>query len=158
MARVISLVLTALVAGVIAQSLESCGSAEYDPSQYTCFNNSLLCPIVNGVAYQNCGQDCYSTAEYTCFNGDLLCPYASGGIATQACGDACYDFFEYNCNDGELSPAPSCIGDYGTSEFCDTQGCFLLPCCAGLISIADHCRDPCELDPSFCPNGTNPFL
>ncbi|KAJ7105880.1 carbohydrate binding-domain-containing protein [Mycena epipterygia] len=63
MARLISIVLTAFVAGVVA--LESCGTANYDPSQYTCFNNSLLCPIVNGVSYQACGEDCYSTAQYT---------------------------------------------------------------------------------------------
>ncbi|KAF8137902.1 hypothetical protein K438DRAFT_2120121 [Mycena galopus ATCC 62051] len=59
-------VLTALVAGAIAvQGLQTCDSAEYDLSQYTCFNVSLLCPIVNGVKYQACGEDCYSMAEYT---------------------------------------------------------------------------------------------
>ncbi|KAJ7133198.1 carbohydrate binding-domain-containing protein [Mycena epipterygia] len=93
MTRFISIVLTALVAGVVA--LESCGTANYDPGQYTCFNNSLLCPIVNGVAYQACGEDCYSKADYTCFNGNFLCPFTSGGIATQACGDKCYSPFEY---------------------------------------------------------------
>ncbi|KAF8140709.1 hypothetical protein K438DRAFT_1785475 [Mycena galopus ATCC 62051] len=52
-------VLTALVAGAIAvQGLQTCDSAEYDPSQYTCFNISLLCPIVKGVKYQACGEDC----------------------------------------------------------------------------------------------------
>ncbi|KAF8143235.1 carbohydrate binding-domain-containing protein [Mycena galopus ATCC 62051] len=100
-ARFISPVLTALIAGAIAvQGLQTCGSAEYDPSQYTCFNSSLLCPIVSGVKYQACGEDCYSTAEYTCFNGDFLCPYTSGGIATQACGDACYSPYEYSCPNG----------------------------------------------------------
>ncbi|KAJ7105510.1 carbohydrate binding-domain-containing protein [Mycena epipterygia] len=156
MARLISIVLTALVASVVG--LESCGTANYDPTQYTCFNNSLLCPIVNGVAYQACGEDCYSTSEYTCFNGNFLCPFTSGGIATQRCGDTCYSPFEYSCNsDNSLSPVPSCIGDFGFNEVCDTQGCFILNCCPGLISVADHCRDPCQLVPGSCPNGTDPF-
>ncbi|KAF8137890.1 carbohydrate binding-domain-containing protein [Mycena galopus ATCC 62051] len=117
MARFISPVLTAPTAGAIAvQGLQTCGSAEYDPSQYTCFNSSLLCPIVSGVKYQACGEDCYSTAEYTCFNGDFLCPYTSGGIATQACGDACYSPYEYSCNNGQLTAVPSCIGDFGYNE------------------------------------------
>ncbi|KAJ7114444.1 carbohydrate binding-domain-containing protein, partial [Mycena epipterygia] len=154
MAPLISIVLAALVAGVVA--LESCGTANYDLSQYTCFNNSFLCPIVDGVEYQACGEDCYSTAHYTCFNGDFLCPVTSGGDATQRCGDTCYSIFQYSCDNGELTPVP-CIGDFGTNEVCGTQGCSLLTCCPGLIFVADHCRDPCQLTPSSCPNGTNPF-
>ncbi|KAJ7091792.1 carbohydrate binding-domain-containing protein [Mycena epipterygia] len=156
MPRIVCIVLVALAAGTVA--LESCGTANYDPSQYSCFNNSLLCPIVNGDVYQACGEACYSRGAYTCFNGDFLCPF-NGGIATQRCGtgDICYSPLEYSCNsDGSISPLPSCSS--GPSQVCDTQGCLSLNCCPGLIDIADHCRDPCQLAPSLCPNGTNPFL
>ncbi|KAF7378390.1 hypothetical protein MSAN_00265500 [Mycena sanguinolenta] len=160
MARGFSLLLTALVSAAVAvHGLQTCGSAQYDPSQYTCFNNSQLCPIVNGDAYQSCGPNqCYSKKQYTCFNGNFLCPVTSGGIATQACGNACYSPYQYSCNaNNQLVPVPPCIAG-GVNEVCNTQGCFQLPCCKGYISIADHCRDPCEVVPSSCPNGTNPLL
>ncbi|KAJ7766205.1 carbohydrate binding-domain-containing protein [Mycena metata] len=150
MARLLPIVLTAIFASIVAADLESCGSADYDPAQYTCYDGTLLCPIVNGDKYLACGNDCYSATKYTCFNGDFLCPFVNG-TATQACGDACYNPFKYSCANGQLTPLPSCIGDFGVNEICTNQGCFLLPCCPGLISVADHCRDPCQLVPGSCP-------
>ncbi|KAJ6458168.1 carbohydrate binding-domain-containing protein [Mycena sanguinolenta] len=99
MARGFSLLLAAIVSAAVAvHGLQNCGSAQYDPSQYTCFNNSQLCPIVNGDVYQSCGPNqCYSKKQYTCFNGNFLCPVTSGGIATQACGNACYSPYQYSC-------------------------------------------------------------
>ena len=52
--------------------LLSCGSAQYLPSQYTCFNGNFLCPIIDGDATQQCGDACYSTSAYTCYNGQLI--------------------------------------------------------------------------------------
>ncbi|KAJ6573463.1 hypothetical protein DFH09DRAFT_1151908 [Mycena vulgaris] len=43
-----------------------------------------------------------------------------------------------------------CVGDFGDSVVCNDQGCFQLICCPGLISVADKCRDPCDLAPSTC--------
>ncbi|KAJ7640037.1 carbohydrate binding-domain-containing protein [Mycena polygramma] len=124
---------------ITAQNLTSCGSAMYDPSQYTCYDGDFLCPIVNGDVYRKCGDDCYSTTGYNCIDGDFLCP-----IGEAKCGDACYDTNQYNCFSGELTP---CIGNFGANEVCTSQGCFLLACCAGLLSIADHCRSPCDFGP-----------
>ncbi|KAJ7105569.1 carbohydrate binding-domain-containing protein [Mycena epipterygia] len=137
MARLISIILAALVSGVVA--LESCGIANYDPSQYTCFNNTLLCPIVNGVAYQACGEDCYSTSDptsqYTCFNNSLLCPIVNN-IAYQACGEDCYSPSEYTCFNGNFLCA-------FTSEGIETQRC------------GDTCYSPlaysCNPDNSLSP-------
>ncbi|KAJ7766220.1 carbohydrate binding-domain-containing protein [Mycena metata] len=65
MTRLRSLVLTAIYASIVAADLESCGSANYDPTQYTCYDNTLLCPIVNGDKYLACGNDCYSASQYS---------------------------------------------------------------------------------------------
>ncbi|KAJ7150651.1 carbohydrate binding-domain-containing protein [Mycena filopes] len=120
MARLLSLVLTAVLASIVVADLDTCGTANYDPTQYTCFNDTLLCPIVNGDKYQACGSDCYSTKQYTCF-GDFLCPWPTNGIATQRCGDTCYDPLKYSCSNGNLTQIPSCIPDFGVNEICTTQ-------------------------------------
>ncbi|KAJ7237851.1 carbohydrate binding-domain-containing protein [Mycena rebaudengoi] len=72
MAPLISVVLTALVASLVAaQEFASCGGSTYDPLQYTCFDGKLLCPIVDGDKYLKCGDACYPTTHYTCINGEL---------------------------------------------------------------------------------------
>ncbi|KAF9065002.1 carbohydrate binding-domain-containing protein [Rhodocollybia butyracea] len=137
MAPLISLVLTALAASFVsAQNLDSCGDAMYDPSQYTCFNDSFLCPILNGDIYLQCGDACYSTTLYSCSNTTLepfppsvpdtledcgdarFSPYQyvcfdgdflcpyMEGNATLRCGDSCYAPWQYNCTDGQLAPVP----------------------------------------------------
>ncbi|KAJ7452615.1 carbohydrate binding-domain-containing protein [Mycena latifolia] len=109
MARLLCVVLTALAANLVAgQTLASCGSSNYDPTQYTCYDGDFLCPIVDGDVYQKCGGDCYSTTEYSCFNGDFLCPFAR-----KQCGETCYDPDKYDCFDDELS---TCVGNFGESE------------------------------------------
>ncbi|KAJ7452611.1 hypothetical protein FB451DRAFT_1374064, partial [Mycena latifolia] len=140
MARLLCFVLTALVASLVAsQTLDSCGSSNYDPTQYTCYEGDFLCPIVNGDVYQQCGDDCYSTTEYTCFGGDFLCP-----TGTEQCGETCYDPNKYNCFDNKLS---TCVGYSGESIICGSEGCVELDCCAGLFVVADHCRSHCDFRP-----------
>ncbi|KAJ7766197.1 hypothetical protein B0H16DRAFT_1883004 [Mycena metata] len=46
----------------------------------------------------------------------------------------------------------TCVPEYGASQTCDADGCVQLVCCAGLISVADLCRDPCDVDPGSCPS------
>ncbi|KIK56444.1 carbohydrate-binding module family 52 protein [Collybiopsis luxurians FD-317 M1] len=104
----ISLVLTALVAGVVAQSGEDlldCGDSRYFPSQYTCFDDDFLCPIINGDIYIRCGNDaCYSTSQYSC-SDDTLEPYDPNGPETlENCGSS--QFYpsqaSYVCLDGDF--------------------------------------------------------
>ncbi|KAF7354091.1 hypothetical protein MVEN_01096500 [Mycena venus] len=165
MARLISL-LTALVAGVVkvvAEDLLTCGPSNYFPSQYTCFDDTFLCPIVNGDRYLRCGDACYSTSlyscsnttlepishsspetledcgssrffpsQYVCLDGNFLCPFVNG-TATLRCDAACYAPSQYTCTNGQLSPVgippPTCVPNFGQDEICNSQGCFLLPCC-----------------------------
>lgn len=49
------------VKGVAA---DTCGDAEYSPSQYYCFDGNFLCPKVNGEQYLRCGDGCYSASQY----------------------------------------------------------------------------------------------
>ncbi|KAJ7851241.1 hypothetical protein B0H14DRAFT_2581481 [Mycena olivaceomarginata] len=50
---------------------------------------------------------------------------------------------------------PSCVPEFGDQQFCNDQECFSLPCCPGLIAIANKCRDPCQLAPQLCSNKTH---
>ncbi|KAJ7052822.1 carbohydrate binding-domain-containing protein [Mycena amicta] len=169
--------LAATNAVVLAQDLLNCGVARYENTQYTCFDDSLLCPVQSGIRTLRCGDACYNPNQYTCSNttlvsyfpstpgqlfdcgaarydpsayvcydGDFLCPKFET-VPTLPCGDACYSASLYICQDGVLehNPGPEdCIPSGGTNEFCNDQGCFLLGCCPGLLSMADRCRDPCE--------------
>ncbi|KAF8192251.1 carbohydrate binding-domain-containing protein [Mycena galopus ATCC 62051] len=133
MARLISVVLAAFVASVVvAEDLASCGSSNYYPSQYDCFDGNFLCPIINGDAYIKCGNACYSESicsnttlepishsgpepledcgnsrfypsQYVCLDGNMLCPVING-TATFNCGTACYARTQYKCTNGQLSP------------------------------------------------------
>ncbi|CAK7199456.1 hypothetical protein SEUCBS139899_002136 [Sporothrix eucalyptigena] len=60
--------------------LQTCGAAQYDPSQYVCYDNNFLCPIVAGEGLSYCSGACYSKYMYTCTNNVLtqLTPLAAG--------------------------------------------------------------------------------
>ncbi|KAJ7896123.1 carbohydrate binding-domain-containing protein [Mycena leptocephala] len=183
MARLLYFVVPALVAySVAAETLQSCGGSNYFPSQYTCFDDDFLCPIINGDIYIRCGEACYSTSQYSCSNttlepynpnglefcgvnqfnpsqsvcldGGFLCPIIDGD-ATLRCDDTCYAPSQYGCALDQIypigTPPPTCVPEFGDDEVCNDQGCFTLPCCPGLISVADKCRDPCMLAPQSCP-------
>ncbi|KAK4981649.1 hypothetical protein LTR66_009822 [Elasticomyces elasticus] len=65
------LVLACLALVQAAPTLKSCGPANYDPTQYTCYNNKDLCPVINGMPTKLCGKACYTPYMYTCTNGNL---------------------------------------------------------------------------------------
>ncbi|CAK5269075.1 unnamed protein product [Mycena citricolor] len=98
--------------------LEQCGDAQFHPEDYVCIDQNFLCPIVDRVGYLRCGGACYSPWQYKCTN-DALMPL----------------------------PPQGCIPDFGINVFCNNEGCFLLECCPGLLSIADRCRKECANGP-----------
>ncbi|KAJ7629256.1 carbohydrate binding-domain-containing protein [Mycena polygramma] len=171
---IIPLGLITLAASLVAaEDLATCGASKYYPSQYTCFDDDFLCPIENGDRFIRCGDACSNTtlepishsapepleacgdslfypSQYVCLDGNFLCPFMNGA-ATLRCGDACYSPYLYTCTNGELAPVP-CVPEYGQDEVCNAQGCFVLPCCPGLISVATKCRDRCQLAPNSCPH------
>ncbi|KAJ7479177.1 carbohydrate binding-domain-containing protein [Mycena latifolia] len=135
MAPLLCIVLTAFVASLVAaENLASCGSSNYYPSQYTCFDNSFLCPIIKGDRNIRCGDACYSTSLYSCSNNTLEPINKNGpetleacggsmfypsqyvcldgnflcpfmyGAATLRCGAACYPPSQYSCTNNQLSP------------------------------------------------------
>jgi hypothetical protein len=62
----------------VAEDLKFCGEARYYPSEYTCFNNSILCPVAFGIANQPCNGACYQREMYQCDAGNLkLLPQAT---------------------------------------------------------------------------------
>lgn len=65
-----ALSLTATLA--VAEDLEWCGdNARYFPSEYTCFDDSFLCPVLFGLPNLPCGGGCYADQMYTCDGGSL---------------------------------------------------------------------------------------
>ncbi|KAJ7461604.1 carbohydrate binding-domain-containing protein, partial [Mycena latifolia] len=151
-----SIGLAALLTGIAAaQGLQSCGTARYDPTQYTCFGNATLCPIVNGDEYRACGSACFSNTQYSCINATsgFLCPVINGDRTVGCGGTQCYSSGKYLCNDGKLTPFPTGCVNSGLNPICDDNACITVACCPGLINVADHCRNPCDLSPNApnCP-------
>jgi hypothetical protein len=69
-----------LGSGAVAELL-NCGKAQYDPTQYVCYSNSFLCPIIAGEPLSYCNGACYSKFMYKCPNNVLeLLPAQSGAI------------------------------------------------------------------------------
>ncbi|KAJ7747126.1 carbohydrate binding-domain-containing protein [Mycena maculata] len=133
-----------------------CGDACYSDSQYSCNDTTLGLYNPNGPnPLDDCGFTQYDPSQYICFDGFSLCPIMDGS-ATFKCGDVCYTPDGYSCSLGQVypngTPQPTCVPDFGDDELCTEDGCEILPCCPGLISVADKCRDPCQLDPSSCPS------
>ncbi|KAK8207335.1 hypothetical protein IWZ01DRAFT_484703 [Phyllosticta capitalensis] len=48
-----------------------CGSIPFVPSQYTCYANHVLCPVLNGKRLVPCGESCYDPKIYGCGDGGL---------------------------------------------------------------------------------------
>ena len=73
------LFLTTTLSGVLAEDLQLCGDAQYYPGEYTCFDDSTLCPILFGLPNKPCNGGCYAPEMYQCDSGKLnLLPEADG--------------------------------------------------------------------------------
>jgi len=73
MVRSSSLILAILSLGYsVAGDLLPCGDANYDPTQYVCYNNNFLCPIISGEPLSYCSGACYSKFMYACSNNALV--------------------------------------------------------------------------------------
>ncbi|KAK3334061.1 carbohydrate binding-domain-containing protein [Cercophora scortea] len=66
----IAAALLALGNGVLGV-LKPCGKAQYDPTQYVCYDNQFLCPIIAGEPLSYCSGACYSKFQYKCVNNVL---------------------------------------------------------------------------------------
>ncbi|KAJ7879383.1 carbohydrate binding-domain-containing protein [Mycena leptocephala] len=131
-----------------------CGEACYSTSQYSCSNTTLEPYNPHAVTLEFCGVNQFNPSQSVCLDGSFLCPIIDGN-ATLKCDETCYAPSQYGCALDQIyplgSPAPTCVPEFGDDEVCDDNGCFTLPCCPGLISVADKCRDPCMLAPETCP-------
>ncbi|KAJ6486965.1 carbohydrate binding-domain-containing protein [Mycena sanguinolenta] len=138
-----------------------CGNACYSNSQYSCSNGVIEPYNPNGpVVLELCGDTQYDLSQFVCLNSEpdgFLCPVVNGQ-AMLVCDFTCYQPEQYDCYLNQIypldTPAPTCVPEFGDDEICNDEGCFILPCCPGLISVANKCRDPCQLAPQSCPNTT----
>ncbi|PKS12468.1 hypothetical protein jhhlp_000674 [Lomentospora prolificans] len=70
-ARILLAVLSLGAALVAAEDLEWCGDARYYPSEYTCFDDSFMCPVLFGLPNLPCNGGCYADQMYQCDDGSL---------------------------------------------------------------------------------------
>ncbi|KAJ7758262.1 hypothetical protein B0H16DRAFT_1720865 [Mycena metata] len=102
MARLFSIVFTALASCsiVVADQLLHCGASNYFVSQYTCFDDFILCPILNGTITLPCGVacdvppcdiPCYDPNQYSCSDNTLEFYNPNGVNALDNCSFGQYD-------------------------------------------------------------------
>ncbi|KAF1983291.1 carbohydrate-binding module family 52 protein [Aulographum hederae CBS 113979] len=60
-----SLLLGACAIGAAVAQLQ-CGTIEYNPALYSCYDGDFLCPIISGDATKKCGDACYDADIYDC--------------------------------------------------------------------------------------------
>ena len=99
---VLSLI-ASFIAPLRAEETKTCGVATYSPSEYTCYNDSALCPTVYSLPTVPCSGSggCYAPQAFSCEGGTLkTLPKASSpftltaygtrrayrGLAVKACG------------------------------------------------------------------------
>lgn len=59
---------------ILAEELRTCGGASYFPSEYACYGDSALCPIIHGLPTAHCGGSggCYAREQFSCDDGGAL--------------------------------------------------------------------------------------
>ncbi|KAJ7851233.1 hypothetical protein B0H14DRAFT_829635 [Mycena olivaceomarginata] len=136
MARLSFVVLAALLSTIVAATdLAACGDQQYDPSNYTCFDNDFLCPIDGQVRELRCGDACYSLGKFSCSNTTLVDNAVIDQDTLLDCGDKRFNSTDYVCHDGDFLCPFVCIDGLSrcltdTSERRATLRC------------ADACYDP----------------
>jgi hypothetical protein len=79
--------LSVAAAVVSAEDMKTCGDLDYFPSEYACYNDSLLCPVSFGAPMLACGSTtCYDRAQYMCQKDGKLAnrPAAEGPFVLTA--------------------------------------------------------------------------
>ena len=132
-------------------SYSSLGPICYDPSQYTCFSNTL-CPTSFA-----CGTQCSSNYYSTCVNNQTFCEYNpseyySATEQLDSCGpqQQCYDVRESVCVNGTTVCSKS------DTELCDTT-CFnpnTQICINGTVQCMNSCNAICYSASQYCYNDT----
>ncbi|GAB1309881.1 Endo-1,3(4)-beta-glucanase 1 carbohydrate binding domain-containing protein [Madurella fahalii] len=66
-------VAAAVAAPVLAEELQTCGAASYYPSEYTCYDDSALCPVIHTLPTAHCSGSggCYAPEQFSCEDGTL---------------------------------------------------------------------------------------
>ncbi|KAK0387669.1 hypothetical protein NLU13_3914 [Sarocladium strictum] len=91
--------------------LKRCGDAWYSPSEYACYDNKQLCPVIDGEATRICGHDCYAPVNYDCDDGALVWK----STASQTADDGPFSEFPHVTTLPTVTalpaPEPSCSND-----------------------------------------------
>ncbi|KAJ7052830.1 carbohydrate binding-domain-containing protein, partial [Mycena amicta] len=141
-------VLAAVNAAVFAQELLSCGGVQYNYTDLTCFDDSLLCAVEGGIRFVPCANTCYNPNQFTCSNTTLIfyAPSTPGQLFD--CGAAKYDPSVYVCYNGDfLCPKFSTVPTLPCGDACYEAS--LYTCTDGVLS---HNTGPPDCIPDFSDN------
>lgn len=134
--RTLKLAILALAAGAVshvrAEDMETCGDASYFPSEYNCYDDSALCPIMYNLPTLPCNGStagCYAGEMFSCEDGNLkTLPEATDPFTLTAHGTrpmyenlevkACAGYLAVGANARECT---SCK-DAGPDVDCDSYG------------------------------------
>jgi len=64
LAGLVSTGLSSTVTRRAGEQLFRCGVAFYSKSNYTCYDSTFLCPVIEGQPTLRCNRDCYLPYEY----------------------------------------------------------------------------------------------
>jgi len=116
-----ALAMTALFAThTSAENAQVCGAARYFPSEYSCYNNSALCPTAYSLPTLPCAGSggCYSPQAFSCDGGVLRSlpkatrPFTLTAFGTRQTYDnklvkACGGYLAIGANARECSSCPA---------------------------------------------------
>jgi len=165
MNRLLALLLICLVTGVFCCGVneQACGSACYVPGQYSCYDNSLLCPtgwdVCQGQCYNPSVYDCVQTLQYNLTTFQYIYQLCPEGYLN--CGEGCYDPNVYTCFD--QYNGYMCVNGY---DICGTA-CYDPSVYQCVHSYVDYvcpvgyssvCNGTCVSDDTPCASNTSPLV
>ncbi|KAK3078890.1 hypothetical protein LTS18_006355 [Coniosporium uncinatum] len=53
-------------------NIYTCGGRPFRPREYTCYDDTQLCPVLDGLRTRACGVACYNPTIYGCTDGVLV--------------------------------------------------------------------------------------
>jgi len=72
----VALTLALAAVGLVAADpvTETCGGADFLPTEYVCYNNKTLCPIINSLPLSHCAGTggCYAPQQFSCGEDGVL--------------------------------------------------------------------------------------
>ncbi|KAI9678805.1 MAG: hypothetical protein M1817_005864 [Caeruleum heppii] len=108
----------------VPSEYQQCGSSYYLPDVYICYNDTNLCPIIDGVDTQLCGAACYLPSQYSC-NDDMLSPLSNpqmpSGPGEGSCSCPSQASTSHSPDEGQASATEAVPSDASETPLSDPE-------------------------------------